>query len=142
MPTRASMPLTFYGPRLLVKDFRASWRFYRDVLGLRPLSGHGEPPYGEFALSAHTVLGIFDRKLMAKAVGLLPGRYSTRPIGRSALIWEVKDVDAVAARLRRKGVRLLSPPTDRPEWQLRTLHLRDPDGYLIEIESRLRPAST
>lgn len=78
---------------------------------------------------------------MAKAVGLLPGRYSSRQVGRSALVLEVDDVDAVAARLRRKGVRLLRPPTDRPEWQLRTLHLRDPDGYLIEIERRLRPSS-
>lgn len=141
MPPRSPTAPKFYGPRLLVKEFRASWRFYRDVLGLRPLAGHGEPPYGEFHLAGPSVLGIFDRALMAKAVGLLPGQYPSRQVGRSALVLEVDDVDAVAARLRRKGVRLLRPPTDRPEWQLRTLHLRDPDGYLIEIECRLRPSS-
>lgn len=77
---------------------------------------------------------------MAEAVGLSPGRYPAGNVGRSALIFEVKDVDAVAKRLRRRGVRLLAGPTNRPAWQLRTVHLRDPDGYLIEIYSGIPPA--
>jgi len=125
--------------RLLVKDFDKSWRFYRDTLGLTPVKGHGHPPYGEFLSGGKDpILSIFERKRMATAVGLDPGRYPKGNVGRSALIFAVKDVDAVARRLRRQGVRLLAGPTERPAWGLRTIHLRDPDGYLVEIYSRPR----
>jgi lactoylglutathione lyase len=140
MVARASDPLEFAQVRLLVNDFLRSWRFYRDALGLTPAKGHGEPPYGEFVWNGQAIVAIFERKLMAGAVGLAPGRYPLKSVGRSALVFEVKDVDAVATRLRRRRVRLLCGPTDRPAWQLRTIHLRDPDGYLVEIYSRL-PAS-
>lgn len=136
-PSRGD-PLQFYGVRLLVKNFDKSWRFYRDILGLVPLKGHGRPPYGGFVSRNRGVLAIFDRALMAKAVGLAPGRYPPGCVGKSSVIFEVKNVDAVAARLRRRGVRLLKDLTDRPEWGLRTIHLRDPDGYLVEIYSPLR----
>ena len=130
--------LQFYGVRLLVKDFARSWRFYRDVLGLTPQKGHGKPPYGEFVEKHRSVVSLFDRKLMAHAVGLRPGRYSAAAVGRAALVFEVKDVDSVAQRLVRRKVRLLRGPADRTDWRLRTIHLRDPDGYLIEIYSELR----
>jgi len=129
--------LEFYGVRLLVSDFRKSFHFYRDRLGLTPMKGHGEPPYGEFVWDGRPLLGIFDRGLMAKAVGLAVGRYAARSVGRSAVAFGVKDVDRLASQLRRRKVRLLRGPTDRPEWGLRTIHLRDPDGYLVEIFSRL-----
>jgi lactoylglutathione lyase len=140
MATARADPLQLFGIRILVSDFATSWRFYRDVLGLTPAKGHGRPPYGEFVSKGRSILSLFDRKAMAKATGLAPGRYSRAQVGQSALIFEVRDVDALAQRLRRRGVRLLQGPTDRPQWQLRTLHLRDPDGYLVEVYSGLRAA--
>jgi len=134
--------LEFARVRLLVKDFRKSWHFYRDVLGLTPVKGHGHPPYGEFESGGGAMISLFERERMAEAVGLAPGVYVPRYTGRSALIFETKNVDQVAQKLRRKGVRLLQGPTDRPVWQLRTIHLRDPDGYLIEIYSGLRETPT
>jgi len=138
MPPRTAEPLRFARVRLLVDDFQRSWRFYRDRLGLTPAKGHGKPPYGEFVWDRQAIVALFDRRRMAAAVGLRPGRYSKSSVGRSVLVFEVKDVDAIAIRLRRKRVRLLQEPTDRPEWHLRTIHLHDPDGYLIEIYSELR----
>lgn len=137
MTTGAGDPLKFYCTRLLVSDFARSWKFYRDVLGLTPQKGHGSPPYGEFVSDGRTVLALFERRLMATAVGLRAGRYATSNVGRALLGFEVHDVDATAKRLRRSRVRLLQPPTDRPDWRLRTIHLRDPDGYLIEVFSNL-----
>ena len=137
MRASRSDPLEFYGVRLLVRDFNKSWRFYRDVLGLTPAKRHGHPPYGGFVWGNRIHVAIFDRKLMAQSVGLDPGRYPLGCIGKSALVLEVKDVDGLALRLRRRGIRLLRGPTDRPDWGLRTIHLRDPDGYLIEIYSPL-----
>ena len=120
-----------------MSNFEKSWHFYRDRLGLVPVKGHGEPPYGEFEWDGHARLALFDRRLMASAVGLAAGRCSVRNTGRSAIIFEVKDVDRTARELRRRKVRLLKGATDHPEWGLRTVHLRDPDGYLIEVYSRL-----
>ncbi len=135
MPKSPPPKLEFARTRILVSDFRKSWKFYRDVLGLTPVKGHGEPPYGEFDPGTGAMISLFEGKRMAEALGLAPGRYSPRYTGRSLLVFEAKDVDEVARRLRRKGVRLLRGPTERPAWQLRTIHLRDPDGYLIEIYS-------
>jgi lactoylglutathione lyase len=138
MPGPRSAGTAFYSVRLLVRDFSKSFHFYRDRLGLTPAKGHGKPPYGEFVWNGKPFLALFDRKLMARAIGLASGRYSEKNSGRSALILEVEDVDRFAAQLRRRKVRLLKGPTDRPEWGLRTIHLQDPDGYLVEINSRPR----
>jgi lactoylglutathione lyase len=53
------------------------------------------------------------------------------------LVFGTDDVDAAAERLRGLGVRLETGPLDRSEWGVRTLHLRDPDGHLIELNSLL-----
>jgi catechol 2,3-dioxygenase-like lactoylglutathione lyase family enzyme len=56
---------------------------------------------------------------------------------KSALIFAVDDVDAVYENLKANNVNLINSPVDRPEWGLRTAHLRDPDGNLIEIYTNL-----
>jgi lactoylglutathione lyase len=135
----AKHDLEFARVRLLVRDFRTSWEFYHHVLGLTPVRGHGAPPYGEFLTGRRAIVSLFDRASMAKAVGISidpPKRGRTSPV---AVIFEVPDVDRTARSLRRRGVRLLRGPTDRPEWGLRALHFLDPDGNLIEVYSRLRP---
>jgi predicted enzyme related to lactoylglutathione lyase len=131
--------LEFYSVRLLANDFRKTWHFYRDRVGLVPAPGHGEPPYGEFVWRGRPLLAVFDRTVMARSVGLLPGRSSVRNVGGAAVVLEVADADREAARLRRRGVRLLRGPTDRSEWGLRTVHFLDPDGHLVEVNSRPRP---
>ena len=139
MPRAGASAPGFYTVRVLVRDFRRSWRFYRDTLGLTPAPGHGEPPYGEFQWEGRPRVALFDRGLMAGALGLPPSPGPRGFLGHSALVLEVPDVDAVARRLGRRRVHLLAGPTDRPAWQLRTVHLRDPDGYLIEFCAPMGP---
>ncbi len=52
-------------------------------------------------------------------------------------VCRVTDVDAGLALCLRHGGTLVSDATDRPEWGpgLRTAHLRDPEGHLIELQS-------
>jgi lactoylglutathione lyase len=45
---------------------------------------------------------------------------------------DVEDVDAETARLRAAGAGILTGPTDRA-WGHRTLHLHDPDGFVVEL---------
>jgi catechol 2,3-dioxygenase-like lactoylglutathione lyase family enzyme len=42
-------------------------------------------------------------------------------------------VDACHAELVAKGVPILRPPTDLPQWRHRTLFFRDPEDNIIEI---------
>jgi catechol 2,3-dioxygenase-like lactoylglutathione lyase family enzyme len=53
------------------------------------------------------------------------------------VILRVPDVDKAFEELRRKDVTFITEPQDRSDWGIRTAHLRDPDGNLIELNCRL-----
>jgi catechol 2,3-dioxygenase-like lactoylglutathione lyase family enzyme len=134
-PTQTTRPvIALNNPRILVRDFARSWAFYTETLGLAPVFGDGTPPYGEVGDTTHFV-GLFRRSEMTPELG--PPVTSQRPDNRVSLVFEVPNVDATHAHLVRLGVEILSGPKDRPAWGLRTVHLRDPDGNLIELFTRL-----
>jgi predicted enzyme related to lactoylglutathione lyase len=60
---------------------------------------------------------------------------------RLVLVLAVDDVDRFAGELTANGVKLLSPPEDRPDWGIRTAHFRDPEGNLVEMYAPLRSSS-
>ena len=115
--------------RLLVSDYPACFRFYRDVVGLQPGFGDEDSGYADFSGGAgESCLAIFDRNEQAEVV-------EVRPPGDTAiLIFSVEDVDAAAERLREH---LVAGPTSRPDWGIRVCHLRDPDGNLIELNQAI-----
>ena len=78
-------------------------------------------------------LAIFDRQRMAEALETTHKPKDVDCQDRVALIFEVKDVDATYNHLKKQGLKFVTKPTDRPAWGLRTSHLRDPDGNLIEL---------
>jgi lactoylglutathione lyase len=112
--------------RLLVDgDFTETFRFYRDVLGLKATFGDEDSGYASFASGAAS-LAIFDRGEQAEVVEL-------RAAGDGALpILEVDNVDALVDRLREHVV---GGPTSRPDWGIRVLYVRDPAGNLLEVAS-------
>jgi lactoylglutathione lyase len=120
---------------LFVADLERSVRFYRDVLGLEfRLAGDG---YVEFATGA-TKFGLYDRNRLDELTGQGP-EAPGRPGGE--VVFVVEDVDAEAERLRAEGVAILKGPVDRP-WGHRTVHLEDPDGFVVELAEEIprRPA--
>jgi lactoylglutathione lyase len=84
-----------------------------------------------------SALPSFRRDLMADAVGRSGMAPRAAVQDSFALVFRTDDVDAAAHRLRGLGVRLDTDPLDRPDWGVRTLHLRDPDGHLVELNSPL-----
>jgi lactoylglutathione lyase len=52
------------------------------------------------------------------------------------MVFLVDDVDEQARRLADLGVRVLSPPADRP-WGHRTVHVADPDGFVVEFAQEI-----
>ena len=130
--------------RLVVDDFAACHRFYERVLGLVPRFGSGETAgvYEEFGPADGTpdvvTLALFDRSLMADAVGTV-GR-GRPPVGGDPVViaFEVDDVDAAFARLSAGGAPVAGPPTDQPKWMLRVAHFRDPCGNLVEVNGPIK----
>jgi lactoylglutathione lyase len=121
---------------LFVDDLERSVAFYRDVIGLPfRLQGDG---YVEFATQG-TRFGLYDSNRLDELTGqdsTAPGR----PGGEVAFL--VADVDAEAERLRAAGAALLKGPVDRA-WGHRTLHVEDPDGFVVELAEEIprRPSS-
>jgi len=122
--------------RLLVADFPACFRFYRDVLGFSPGFGSEDGVYADFAVGDQT-LALFRRDLMAEAVGAADKPAAADAQDRAALVFLTDDVASAAADLRARGVALTTEPQGRPDWGVRTAHFRDPAGNLIEINQSL-----
>ncbi|NJL93634.1 MAG: VOC family protein [Anaerolineae bacterium] len=119
--------------RLHVNDMGAAVRFYRDVMGLAlTLGGEGDV-YSELA-SGDLMLGLFLQGLMAEMLGEAnqPGWGDGQLIALA-----VERVDEAVSALQKHGAELVLPPTDRPNWGLRTAHFRDPDGRLLEVHGPL-----
>lgn len=112
-----------------VESIRRSVAFYRDVIGLRVrIEGDG---YVEFEMD-NTKFALFERSKLPELIGRDGGEPPCGEIG-----FLIEDVDAEATRLKGLGAQILSGPMDRP-WRERTLHIRDPDGNVIEFAQKLR----
>ena len=114
--------MRFSQVRLLVDDFAAAFRFYRDDLNLETTFGEG-PPYASFRAGDGAV-AIFERRGQAETVELAP------PGDSALVVLEVDDVDALVERLR---PHLVSAPVDRADWGGRVAYVRDPSSNLIEL---------
>jgi catechol 2,3-dioxygenase-like lactoylglutathione lyase family enzyme len=129
-------------PRLLVGDFAAAFRFYDHVLptllGATRTRGGAEGPYASWDVGGEGVLMFFDRSAMAAVAGTraLPAEPPAAQ-DRAMLVSRVPDVAAAYALALRHGGTPVASPDDRPEWGpgMRTAHLCDPDGNLVEFQS-------
>ena len=122
--------MKFSQVRLLVDEFGAAFRFYRDVLGLEVSSGDESSGYASFTAGGGSI-AIFERSGQGEVVEL-------RTPGDSTLnVLEVDDADEAVERLSAYVVRA---PQDQPDWGGRVAYLRDPSGNLLELFQVL-PAS-
>jgi lactoylglutathione lyase len=126
------MAYRYVSTRLLVVDFAACYRFYRDALGFRPMSGSEHDAYADFDVGSSR-LSLYERNAMNVTLGT-SGRFAADAAADPVcLVLAVDDVDVAWAHLEGLGVRLAARPTDHRELGTRTAHVRDPDGNLIEL---------
>ncbi|MCX5133250.1 VOC family protein [Streptomyces sp. NPDC060011] len=120
--------------RLLVSDFAACYRFYSEVLGLKPQSGATGGPYEKFSpVTGSAGIALQDRAMMAEVLGEI-GEHVTGH--RSLVVLRVDDLDTYCEQLVSRGADVLhgpAPMTDR----MRVAHLRDPEGNLVELQEWL-----
>ncbi|PEI39967.1 hypothetical protein COL87_25790 [Bacillus pseudomycoides] len=122
--------------RLLVKDFKKSAVFYRDLLEF-PVSWYEENM--EYALfnNGETKIELVSRNVMAELVGEGNKPLEAESQSKFLLQFEVEDVDQIYNRFKEKGIEFVNEPHDREEWRARVAHFRDPDDNLIEIYKML-----
>ncbi len=123
--------------RLLVTDFKACFRFYRDVMGFHPNFGTEDDTYADFEIGEVNI-SLFDQAEMSATLGTSSKPVHAEMQDAACLVFAVENVDEFCKRLGQKGVSLLTEPTDHPDWGIRTAHFRDPDGRLIEINQPLK----
>ena len=129
-------------PRLLVARFAECFRFYEAVLpkliGAHLVKGTEDGPYANWDRGDEGALILFDRGAMAATIGTADLPAAAGPAQDSAmLVCRVDAVDSALALCLEHGATLVVGATDRPEWgaTMRTGHLRDPDGNLVELQS-------
>ncbi|SNX58361.1 predicted enzyme related to lactoylglutathione lyase [Streptomyces sp. TLI_55] len=120
--------------RLLVTDFAACYRFYAEVLGLKPQSGAAEGPYEKFSPTTGSAgIALQDRAMMAGILGELGDEATGH---RSLVVLRVDDLNSYIEQITSRGAHLLHGPaamTDR----MRVAHLKDPEGNLVELQEWL-----
>jgi lactoylglutathione lyase len=133
------MTYRFNYVRLLVDNYRGSFRFYRDIMGMKLLRGDVDSEYAEFEVPG-VRLALFQRARMTAALGIPEPLGEGR--GHIALVFAVDDVDAAHKELQSKGVKFALAPRTHADWDVRTAHFHDPDGNLIEINQRIGAAES
>ncbi|MFI9149596.1 VOC family protein [Streptomyces sp. NPDC053367] len=120
--------------RLLVSDFAACYRFYADVLGLKPQSGAVDGPYEKFSPATGSAgIALQDRAMMAEVLGELGDAASGH---RSLVVLRVDDLGAYCEEITGRGAELLHGPAPMSD-RLRVAHLKDPEGNLVELQQWL-----
>lgn len=105
---------------LYTRDLAATARFYEEVLGLELAVDQGDCRI--YRVSRDGYLGFCQR------VGA-----PEQPAGLILTIVS-DDVDAWYHLLRERGVAFEKPPARNPRYRIYHCFLRDPNGYLLEIQ--------
>src|SRR5215475_13167307 len=111
---------------IFARDMAAMRRFYEDILGF-PLLRELSPGWIEYRVGDNTLA--LARPSRTAADAPTPGGSASLQL---AFKVSVPEVDQCADELVRKGVSLVSPPTNQ-SFGHRTLFFRDPDGNLLEV---------
>jgi lactoylglutathione lyase len=126
------MDATLTHTRRLVDNYTECLVFYRDVLDLEVTHGDESSGYADLDAGEAT-LALFDRDEMDAVVDMYEGAPGTEVV----LVFAVDSVDDAAEAVSERGAAIVTEPTDREAWGIRTAHVRDPDGGLIELAEPL-----
>ena len=148
-------PIDLRRTTLLVRDMDRSLAFYEGALGLEKYydqiitSRDGTSQSHLVLLRANDpnigVLGLWELEDAASAPAPVTG--SDLTAGEIVLLFNTSELDTVfPAAAASEGATVLSPPAyreypgDGVTYEVMVSMLRDPDGHIVELNNRLRPA--
>ena len=122
--------------RLNVADYQACKQIYGNVLGFEVVYADDKDEYAELA-TGQTLITIFNRQNLGDFVGAKETvNYDSHYAG-IVLSFRVANLDEAVARLKAKGVKMVSEPINFPMRGFISACFRDPDGNLIELQQLL-----
>ncbi|WP_037601280.1 VOC family protein [Streptacidiphilus rugosus] len=121
--------------RLLVTDFPAVYRFYRDVVGLTPQFDAEQGPYAKLSPPGGSAAVALQQRDHVAALltdaAIPPGE------GLRALIaLRVDDLEKACAELTERGAVVEPGPAPMGD-RLLVAYLRDPEGNVVELQQWL-----
>ena len=132
----------FVDPVINVKNVARSADWYRRILGLKvevAMPDRKKPSFVRMTTGDPRGVAIMlgdgsDPMSGKKAPEAMADAIASKKAQRVvSLYFRVdKDIDALYRSARRKGAKVISPPTDMP-YGMREFHLRDPDGYDVAV---------
>lgn len=126
--------------RLMTQRFDETFDFYNKRLGLSVAWGKKGDVYASFRTENSVELAIFQADLMESHIGHVTeerDKIHDKIHDKIMLSFTVDDIDRCYQELLKKGITCINEPRDMPAWGIRCLHLRDPEGNLIEVNQEL-----
>ena len=114
---------------LTVKDLKASYAWYRDVVGFTL-----DQEYEREGKLRAVALKAGDIRILLNADDGAKGWDRKKGEGISFQFTTAQDIDAVAKRIKDQGGKLDTEPADMP-WGVRMFRVVDPDGFKFTISS-------
>jgi catechol 2,3-dioxygenase-like lactoylglutathione lyase family enzyme len=111
---------------LIVTDVGRSFRFYGDLVGLKPLCGDEDEEYAEFSLGSGK-LALAEPSALPRVEQNTSLPVTRQPRGKRTLTFEVDNVQAARKRLSEAGVNV---QRSDQEW---VTAFDDPDGNRVQI---------
>lgn len=118
-------PLSQQVTFLYTTDLKATAHFYETVLSLPLVLDQGICRI--YQVSRDGFIGFCQREAAAKPDGII-------------VTLVTPEVDAWYAHLQGQGISFEKPPQFNPDYNIYHCFLRDPNGYLLEIQRFLDPA--
>lgn len=123
--------------RLLITNFNECFKFYSEKLGLKVTWGKLDDVYASFDVGQSVELSIFTSDLMAQVIGNFDRKLPSNTREKFVIVIKVESVDKTYEDLSKKGVLFINKPININDWQMRVVHLYDPEMNLIEFCSDL-----
>jgi lactoylglutathione lyase len=122
--------------RLVVTDFDATFRYYRDVIGLTPQFDPPQPPYAAFKPDLGSALALHERADLATTLGDALRVTDERGGDQAMVALRVDDLADYLAGAVERGAVVAAGPVEF-DGRIRSAYLRDPEGNLVEIQQWL-----
>jgi catechol 2,3-dioxygenase-like lactoylglutathione lyase family enzyme len=127
----ANIPFEQFVTFLYTSDLAATGQYYEQLLGLPLVLDQGTCRI--YRVSPGGFLGFCTRLSTT-------GSEAAPPAAQVVITLATSDVDGWYTRLKTRGVHFEKPPTHHQAFNIYHAFLRDPNGYLLEIQQFLDPA--
>jgi catechol 2,3-dioxygenase-like lactoylglutathione lyase family enzyme len=129
----AAFPVSRAGVILAVASVDRSVAFYRDLLGFAVDALYDDPPYASLGRAGMRLSLAEQGHAADDRPGVTMAAPADPAVADAVLVLEVADCLAVHEELSAVGAPMLAPPYS-PPWGGHRFFVRDPDGYLVEVE--------